>query len=98
MTVGNGSGFDAEAVERDIKIMEAVEREESAELAAWCEHRSVIEAENERKGVGPKTQSELESLMESSYEAEVLQRRQTSGPNSRGRRRWFCTCRTSRTP
>ena len=52
-------------------ILEAVEREESAELTARYERRSAVEAENERKGDAPKTQTELGSLTESAYEAEM---------------------------
>ena len=37
MTVGHGSGFDEEAVRRDLETMAMVERDDAAALLAWCE-------------------------------------------------------------
>ena len=41
MTVGSGTGFDEEAVKRDLAIMEGVEKEDANKLRQWCEVRGL---------------------------------------------------------
>jgi len=41
LTVGSGTGFDEEAVKRDLAIMEGVEEEDANKLRHWCEVRSL---------------------------------------------------------
>ena len=40
LTVGSGTGFDEEAVKRDLEAMERVEKEDARKLRQWCEKRS----------------------------------------------------------
>ena len=41
LTVGSGTGFDEEAVNRDLAIMEGVEKEDANTLRQWCEVRGL---------------------------------------------------------
>jgi hypothetical protein len=43
LTVGSGTGFDEEAVKRDLTIMEGVEKEDANKLRRWCDVRGLRE-------------------------------------------------------
>jgi hypothetical protein len=41
LTVGFGTGFDEEAVNRDLAIMEEVDEDDAHKLRQWCEVRGL---------------------------------------------------------